>query len=113
MIEPEIQESEEVDEELRELRTQPASYDACRSLLSAVFLTAIEDYRIDLEEFKFKRDVDGADWNTRTTGILQEGEEITLILCVLNNIWSALCSLERNKSSVAISCISVINKPNS
>jgi hypothetical protein len=58
-MEPEIQESEEIDEELRELRAQPASYDACRSLLAAVFLTAIEDYRIDLEEFKFKRDVDG------------------------------------------------------
>ena len=59
MIEPEIQESEEIDEELRELRDQPSSYDACRSLLSAVFLTAIEDYRIDLEEFQFKRNVDG------------------------------------------------------
>ena len=59
MIEPEIQESEEVDEELRELRTQPASYDACRSLLSAVFLTAIEDYRIDVEEFRFNRNLDG------------------------------------------------------
>jgi elongation factor P hydroxylase len=59
VIEPEIQESEEVDEELRELRTQPASYDACRSILSAVFLTAIQDCRIDLEEFKYKRNVDG------------------------------------------------------
>ena len=59
MIEPEIRESEEIDEELRELRDQPASYDACRSLLSAVFLTAIEDYRIDVEEFRFNRNLDG------------------------------------------------------
>ena len=59
MIEPEIRESEEINDELSELRTQPSSYDACRSLLSEVFLTAIEDYRIDLEEFKFKRNVDG------------------------------------------------------
>jgi len=59
VIKPEIQKSEEIDEELRELRNQPTSYGACRSLLSAVLLTAIEDYRIDLKELQFKRKVDG------------------------------------------------------
>jgi len=50
---------EKIDSELKKFRDTEPSYDACKSLISAIFLTAIEDYRIDLEEFKFKRNVDG------------------------------------------------------